>query len=130
MNTYQMVRSEHLNHYGKLFGGYMLLWVDEMAWLTAARDFPGCNLVTRSMEKIDFNCPVESGSILRFNILPERIGNTSVTYEIHVFADAPGAETEKLVFSNKVTFVNLDSDGKTSSLPPKIHPLCSEKVCE
>ena len=24
-----LVRQEHLNQYGNLFGGYMLLWVDE-----------------------------------------------------------------------------------------------------
>ena len=29
METLQQVRPEHLNHYGYLFGGYMLMWVDE-----------------------------------------------------------------------------------------------------
>ncbi|MBN1501335.1 MAG: acyl-CoA thioesterase [Spirochaetes bacterium] len=126
MNTYQIVRTEHLNHFKKLFGGYMLLWVDEFAWLTASRDFPGCSLVTRSMDKIDFTCPVESGSILRFNIMPESTGNTSVVYSVNVFADAPGAEDEKLVFTNKVTFVNVDKSGKTVPLPEKLRPLRSE----
>ncbi len=126
MNTFQIVRSEHLNHYGKLFGGYMLLWMDELAWLTASRDFTGCSLVTRSMDKIDFTCAVESGAILRFNILPDVIGNTSVIYAVKVFADEPGAKDEKLVFTNKVTFVNLGEDGKTTPLPKKERPLKSE----
>ena len=41
MNNYAIVRQEHLNHYGFLFGGALLLWVDEYVWLAASLDFPG-----------------------------------------------------------------------------------------
>jgi len=126
MNTFQIVRTEHLNHHSKLFGGYMLLWVDELAWLTASRDFTRCRLVTRSMDKIDFTRPVEVGSILRFNILPEKIGRSSVVYQVKVYADAPQSEQEELVFTNKITFVNLNKQGKTEPLPEQTRPLKSE----
>jgi len=126
MDTFQIVRTEHLNHHGQLFGGYMLLWVDELAWLTASRDFSACKLVTRSMDKIDFTRPVDVGSILRFHILPEKIGNSSAVYHVSVFADAPGPEGELLVFSNKITFVNLDDSGTPTPLPEVKRPLKSE----
>ncbi len=119
MNTYTTVRSEHLNHHNFLFGGQMLFWVDEYAWLTAARDFPGFRLVTRGMERISFEESVINGSILRFHILPVRQGKSSICYQVDVYADSPGADSEKLVFSNKVTFVSVDCNRKKVDLPAK-----------
>lgn len=117
MNTFTMVRPEHLNHHGYLFGGIMLKWVDEFAWIVAARDFAGCTLVTRGMDRIVFSKQVKNGSILRFSILPWKQGTTSVTYEVEVFADAPGDMEEKEVFSTRVTFVCIDSQGAKKALP-------------
>jgi len=119
MNTYTIVRPEHLNHHGYLFGGQLLKWVDEYAWLTAARDFPGCYLVTRAMDKIDFKTRVLNGSILRFYILPWKKGKTSITYQVEVFADEPAVSVEKKVFSTHVTFVSLNESGEKSALPKK-----------
>ena len=92
MGTYALVRPEHLNHYGRLFGGALLKWVDEFAWLVASRDFPGCPLVTVGMDEVVFRQPVASGAILRFLIAPQHVGNTSVRYRVEVFADEPGAQ--------------------------------------
>jgi acyl-CoA hydrolase len=117
MDNYTIVRKEHLNHHGYLFGGRLLSWVDEFAWIFASLDFPGCSLVTVGMDKVSFKERVVSGSILRFNILPAHRGTSSVSYAVNVFADAPGAAVEQPVFSTKVTFVRIDAEGKKSPLP-------------
>lgn len=119
MNNYAIVRQEHLNHYGFLFGGAMLQWVDEYAWLVASRDFPGCPLVTVGMDKISFRKPVLNGSILRFNIRPAKQGKTSIQYTVDVYADAPGANSEQTVFSTIITFAHVDHDGTKQALPKK-----------
>ena len=119
MENYLQVRPEHLNHYGYLFGGVMLKWIDEVAWLAAAMDFPGYSLVTVTMDKSIFKHRVENGSILRFTVLPERIGRTSVSYNITVMADAPGARELVEVFSTNVKFVAIDSNGRPVELPKK-----------
>ena len=95
----------------------MLFWVDEFAWLTASRDFPGYRLVTRGMDRISFEESVVNGSILRFHILPADQGNSSARYQVDVFADEPGASQEKLVFSTVVTFVSIACKGEKTSLP-------------
>ncbi len=117
MDTFTLVRPEHLNHYGYLFGGQLLKWVDESAWMMAARDFPSCSLVTRAMEKVDFKTRVVNGSILRFHIKLWRLGTTSVTYGVEVYADKPGTATEQLVFSNRITFASVDRHGRKCPLP-------------
>ena len=121
MDTFTIVRPEHLNHHGYLFGGQLLKWVDEYAWLTAARDFPGNYLVTRALDNIDFKTRVMNGSILRFHIRAWKQGNTSITYSVSVFADAPGKKEEKQVFSTHITFACVDEHGIKHPLPKKDH---------
>jgi len=117
MNNYAIVRQEHLNHYGFLFGGALLQWVDEYAWLVASLDFPNCPLVTVGMDQISFRKPVANGSILRFHIRPINRGTTSVKYSVAVFADSPGASQETEVFSTTITFAHVDTRGKKQPLP-------------
>jgi len=124
MDTFTLVRTEHLNHNGKLFGGQLLKWVDEFAWLAAARDFCGSILVTRAMDNSEFRHTVPNGSILRFRVEQVRVGTTSVLYSVDVFADMPGRRDEELIFSNRVTFVAVDENGNKTPLSPSA---CAEK---
>ena len=118
MDTYTLVRPEHLNHHGFLFGGQLLKWVDELAWLCASRGFPGVTLVTVGMDKIQFRHRVTSGSILRFQIELVRQGETSLTYAVDVYADAPGTHIEEHVFKTLISFVNIDDSGKKQPIAP------------
>lgn len=116
MDAYTLVRTEHLNHNGKLFGGQLLKWVDEYAWLAAAKEFP-CNiLVTRAMEHIEFRHTVPNGAILRFHMEKVRQGVTSADFTVDVYSDTRAGEREKYIFSNKVTFVAIDEEGKKTPL--------------
>lgn len=117
MDNLTLVRPEHLNHHGYLFGGVMLKWVDEMAWMAASREYPGCSLVTVAMDASRFKHRVENGSILQFHIERTRQGKSSVSYKVEVSADEPGARQEKEVFSTQVTFVHLNEAGRPCPLP-------------
>ncbi len=85
MDNFTLVRPEHLNHHGYLFGGVMLKWVDENAWMAASRDYPNCTLVTINMDACHFKHRVENGSILRFAMQRSRQGRTSAAYQVNVF---------------------------------------------
>jgi acyl-CoA hydrolase len=117
MDNYTLVRPGHLNHHGYLFGGMMLKWVDEFAWLVASKEYRGCRLVTVAMDEIRFRKPVLSGSILRFNINSLEKGESSVTYQVDVYSDEPGEAGEKWVFATSVTFVRVDEKGNKTPLP-------------
>ena len=119
MDNFTLVRPEHLNHHGYLFGGQLLKWVDEYAWLIASLDFPESHLVTRAMNNIDFKTRILNGAILRFQVLPEKQGTTSIVYNVKVFADNPGIAEETLVFSTFITFVSVDKKGKKKELPKR-----------
>ena len=111
METFALVRPEHLNHFGYLFGGQLLKWVDEYAWLYISKAYPKMMFVTRAMNNIEFKTKVPNGSILRFHIVEQKKGATSLTCRVEVFAQQQAAEGEIAVFSNNVTFVNIDKSG-------------------
>lgn len=117
MDNFTLVRPEHLNHHGRLFGGVMLKWVDGSAWVAASLDFRHCSLVTVAMDHVEFRHPVPLGAILRFRTVAHRVGTTSVTYAVEVFSDEPGGDEEKNVFTTHVTFVHIDADGNKAPLP-------------
>ncbi len=116
LETFTIVRPEHLNHHGFLFGGQLLLWVDEYAWLTAARENPGCKLVTRAMDSIEFQRSAPVGSILRFAIRQKLRGRTSIQYEALVYCDPPGSSEEYQIFATTVTFVSVDEKGEKAEI--------------
>jgi acyl-CoA hydrolase len=116
MQNYQLVLTEHLNHYGYLFGGALLKWVDESAYICARLDHPGKSFVTVGMEKVSYKKRVELGSILRFDVDKDKTGTTSVTYRVSVsLASAPDGDQSE-IFSTQVTFVCLDKDGNKCRL--------------
>jgi acyl-CoA hydrolase len=111
MKNYQLVLTEHLNHYGYLFGGTLLKWADESAYIRARIDHPGKRFLTVGMEKVTYKKRVELGSILVFNIGKERTGTTSVTYRVSANIAGTLKADESEIFSTTVTFVCIDDHG-------------------
>ena len=120
MNFYTIVRPEHLNHYHYLFGGVMLRWVDEYAYVAAIREFPSARFVTRAMDQVSFTQSVKNGAMLSFQVTREHLGNTSVRYRVVVFARDLQADEEYHVFETVVTLVSLAPDGSKTPLPPPL----------
>jgi uncharacterized protein (TIGR00369 family) len=116
MENYKLVLPEHLNQFGYLFGGNLLKWVDEAAWIAASLDFPACQFVTVGMDRVEFKKQIKEGTILRLLAEKVKIGNTSVQYTVNVFNETARAGAEEKVFSTNVTFVCLDGTGKKRSM--------------
>lgn len=117
MESYKLVLPEHLNHYGYLFGGNMLKWTDEVSWIAASREFPGCKFVTVAMDKVEFKRSVRQGTILRFSVNRGEMGSSSVRYHVTVYGDDIESGAEDPVFATTVTFVCLDGQGRKTAIP-------------
>lgn len=113
METHRLVLPGDLNHYGFLFGGRLLAWIDEASWIAASLDYPLSQLVTVGMDKVEFHHSVREGTILRIHCDHVREGNTSVTYSVKVHDQRSGGVP---IFSTHVTFVSVDDSGKKRSL--------------
>jgi acyl-CoA hydrolase len=111
MDYYKLVLPEHLNHYGNLFGGHLLMWIDEFAYITANLEFPGNQFVTIALDNVEFRHGVNKGEILKFSIACDRVGNTSVRYKVKVFGTQKHAQPDVILFETNITYVNIDKDG-------------------
>jgi acyl-CoA hydrolase len=111
MENHKLVLPNNLNQYGYLFGGDLLKWVDEYAWITATMEYPDCSFVTVGMDKVEFKKSVREGTILKFIVDKTREGNTSVQYLVHVYR-GNSKKMNDLIFSTHVTFVNIDQNGQ------------------
>ncbi len=98
-----------MNHQGSLFGGYLLMWIDEMAYVTANLHFPNHRFVTIALDNVEFKHRIECGEIICFNVELEKQGKTSLTYYISVTGTRKGSD--KQLFETRVTFVSVDNQG-------------------
>ncbi len=114
MQHHKLVLPEHMNHQGSLFGGYLLMWIDEVAYMTANLHFPNHRFVTIALDNVEFKHRIECGEIICFNVELEKQGKTSLTYHISVVGTRKGSD--KQLFETRVTFVSVDSKGDKSTI--------------
>lgn len=108
METHRLVLPGDLNHYGFLFGGNLLRWVDEASWIAASLEYPHCQFVTIGMDRVEFHHSVRQGTILEIRCDRIRQGTTSVTYAVEVRDRKSHPDP---IFSTNVTFVRVDEAG-------------------
>lgn len=111
MDYYKLVLPEHLNHYGKLFGGNLLKWIDEFAYISANLEFPGNQFVTIALDDVEFRQGVSNGEILKFIIICDRLGISSVKYNVKVFGTRQHSQPDVILFETNITYVNIDDEG-------------------
>ena len=114
MQHHKLVQPEHMNHQGSLFGGYLLMWIDELAYITATLQFPDRRFVTIAMDNVEFKNRVECGEVIVFYATLEHLGTTSLTYRISV--KGTRANTEQELFTTKISFVCIDDQGNKKSI--------------
>ncbi|HPS62419.1 MAG TPA: acyl-CoA thioesterase [Bacteroidales bacterium] len=106
----RVVRWEYLNDQGKLFGGDVLKWMDEVAYLAASR-FTGQVMVTAAIEKVKFRQAIPPGSWITVKGKVVDAGAVRVTVSVEVIAekipDHPSGKAVDGIF----TFVAVDETG-------------------
>ena len=112
MTSYKLVMPEQTNHYGFLFGGNLLKWVDETAWMAVSMDYPTLRFVTIGMNAVEFRKGAQCGSILRFDVALSRKGRTSITYQVLVYKRELGTELDEEMFKTEITFVRVNDAGE------------------
>ncbi len=116
MVNHKLVLPGHLNHYGFLFGGNLLQWADEFAWIATTLDYPKCNFVTVGMDKVRFLQSVVEGTILEVVVEKIKEGNTTVRNLVSIYRLHSEIESD-LIFSTEITFIRIDENGNKMKLP-------------
>ena len=100
------------NPSGDIFGGWVMAQVDMAGAVVPAR-YVGGRMATVAVNQFIFKQPVRVGDILSFFASVTRIGSTSITVQVEVFAESFRAQGRYFkVTEASLTYVALDEAGR------------------
>lgn len=105
------------NIYGDIFGGWIMAQVDIAGSIPATRRAGG-RVATIAVNSFMFKEPVFVGDLLSFYATIVKVGTTSITVEVEVYADRDRLERDLVkVTEATLTYVATDENRKPRKLP-------------
>jgi acyl-CoA thioesterase YciA len=105
------------NGNGDIFGGWIMAQVDLAGAVMPARIAKG-RIATVAVNQFIFKQPVSVGDLLSFYAKVERIGRTSITVNVEVYAERNPADLHVVkVTEANLTYVAIDRDGQPRPIP-------------
>ena len=109
-----------LNQNGDVFGGWVMAQVDVAGAIPAMRRARG-RVATVSVNSFLFKQPISVGDIVSFYADIVRVGRTSITVKVEVFAERNYANPIVVkVTEAELTYVAIDADGNKREVPPEV----------
>ena len=107
------------NANGDIFGGWVMAQVDLAGAVVPARHAGG-RMTTVAVNEFIFKHPVRVGDILSFFAKLTRIGRTSITVKVEVYAESFRSQGEYIkVTEASLTYVAIDEQGCPREVPRK-----------
>ena len=105
------------NQNGDIFGGWIMAQVD-IAGGTVAGKLARGRVATVAVKEFVFKQPVQIGDLLSFYVDIEKVGQTSITVTVEVFAERRPADPRVVkVTEATLTYVAIDSNGRPRTVP-------------
>lgn len=112
----RMMTPDLTNFSGKIHGGHLLLFFDQVAYACAVQ-YSSLPIVTLSVDHIFFKEPIQVGDLLVCKALVNYVGTTSMEIGIHVEAENLVSKEKRHTNSCYFTMVALGADGKPTKVP-------------
>ena len=105
------------NGNGDVFGGWIMAQVDLAGSVLPARIAKG-RIATVAVKEFIFKQPVSIGDLLSFYARIERVGRTSITVRVEVWAERNPADPVVVkVTEANLTYVAIDRSGQSREVP-------------
>ena len=105
------------NHNGDIFGGWIMSQVDVAGGVLAGRIARG-RVATVAVNSFVFKYPVQIGDLLSLYSEVVRVGNTSVTVSVEVYAERSPQDIKVVkVTEATLTYVAIDKNGRPRPIP-------------
>jgi acyl-CoA thioesterase YciA len=105
------------NGNGDIFGGWIMAQVDLAGSTLPGRIAKG-RIATVAVNQFVFKQPVSVGDLLSFYVHVERIGRTSITVRVEVYAERNPADVQVFkVTEANLTYVAIDMQGRPREIP-------------
>ncbi|HKT22243.1 MAG TPA: acyl-CoA thioesterase [Nitrososphaerales archaeon] len=126
MTTARLMMPTDANVIGNVFGGSIMKYMDEIAAIVAWRH-AGKNVVTASIDRMNFYAPVYVGNLLILKAAVNYVGHTSMEICVRIEAVDPTTRKGTHTGSCYLTYVALDEKGKPSPIPRLILKTSDER---
>ncbi len=114
-----LAMSTNTNASGDIFGGWIMSQVDIAASIAAYRRAHG-RVVTVAVNEFQFHQPVYVGDLISCYAQVVKVGNTSLTVHVEVYAERDRDTLECIkVTEATLTFVAVGEDRKPRQVPPE-----------
>lgn len=114
------------NNLGRALGGSILHWMD-ICGAISARRFANRQVVTASMDHVDFISPIDLGDVVTITGYVFDTGQTSMDVKVDVEAERPAEGETEQAATSFFTFVALDEDETTTPIPTLQCPTDTQK---
>jgi acyl-CoA thioesterase YciA len=105
------------NQNGDIFGGWIMSQVD-IAGGTVAHRLARGRVATVAVKEFVFKQPVQIGDVLSFYVDVQRVGTTSITVTVEVWAERRPEDPETVkVTEATLTYVAIDREGRPRPVP-------------
>jgi uncharacterized protein (TIGR00369 family) len=117
----QLMNPQDANIAGNVHGGVIMRLIDNAGGVAAFRH-ARANVVTASIDRLDFHNPVFIGDFVTLKACVNFVGKTSLEVGVRVEAENLQTGVKRHTASAYLTFVALDTNGR----PLPLHPLLLE----
>ena len=105
----------HINHYGRLFGGQLLKWIDELAGIVAIRHC-GSTVTTAAIDNLQFQAPAYTGDMIVLQGMVTYVGRTSMEVRIDTYREALDG-TREIINRAYMDMVCINCKGEPTEVP-------------
>ena len=105
----------HINHYGRLFGGQLLKWIDELAGIVAIRHCGG-TVTTAAIDNLQFQAPAYTGDMIVLQGMVTYVGRTSMEVRIDTYREALDGKRE-MINRAYMDMVCINCKGEPTEVP-------------
>lgn len=114
--TSELMMPHNANNLGHVFGGVVLSMMDKTAAVAALRH-SRLNVVTASIDRVDFREPIHVGDLVVMKASVNYVGKTSMEVGVRVEAEELLTGRRRHTNSCYLTFVAVDSNGRPIAVP-------------
>ena len=111
-----IVMPSHISGTNRLFGGQLLAWIDEVSAVTARRHSER-NVITASIDNLQFKSPVYINNILVLIARITYVGTTSMEVRVDTYVEDHLTGMRKVVNRAYLVMVALDENEKPTEVP-------------
>ncbi|MBI5973757.1 acyl-CoA thioesterase [Staphylococcus caledonicus] len=116
----KQVFPQDTNHHHTMFGGSLMSNIDEVAAITAMKH-ANAQVVTASMDSMDFLRPIKTGEITSYEAMVSYAGKSSMEICVQIIIEDVLNKERHLAALSFLTFVALDDNGKPTKVP-QVYP--------